>query len=71
MTSIGQIILIDHSGKPTVWPIHKSTVCDAEHLLQAFENAKMMCAYELGMGGTLKLFNTSGELIKEQRGCVA
>tara|TARA_B100000700_G_scaffold49271_1_gene52092 strand:+ start:697 stop:912 length:216 start_codon:yes stop_codon:yes gene_type:complete len=71
MSSIGQIILIDHSGKPTVWPIQKSTICDDDHLLQMFENAKQMCAYELAMGGTLKLFNTLGELIKEQRGCVA
>ena len=65
---IGQVILIDHSGKPVVWPVKKSGNNDLEHLSEIFETAIDMCGYELAMGGTLKLFDSHGNLLREQRG---
>ena len=67
---VGSVILIGHSGEPTVWPVQKSGDDDTAHLLETFESAKKMCTYELAQGGTLKLIDASGAVIKEHRGRV-
>ena len=66
-TIIGSVILIEHSGKPTEWPVRRSGSDDMAHLLEIFETATMMCKSELLEGGTLKLFDTKNNLIKERR----
>ena len=42
-----------------------------ENPLEVFETAKMMCTYELALGGTLKLLDSDGGLVAEHRGRVA
>tara|TARA_B100000214_G_C23915118_1_gene603285 strand:- start:290 stop:505 length:216 start_codon:yes stop_codon:yes gene_type:complete len=65
---IGRIILIEHSGKPMIWPVHRGEVKDDTQLDSYFDRMKTMCAYELALGGCLKLFDMQGNLLKEQRG---
>jgi hypothetical protein len=67
----GSVILIEHSGKPTIWPVQKTGDDDSARLLEVFETAKMMCTYELAQGGTLKLLDSDGGLVAEHRGRVA
>ena len=69
--SVGSVILIEHSGKPTVWPVQRTGDDDEANLLEIFETAKMMCTYELAQGGTLKLLDVEGGLVAEHRGRVA
>jgi hypothetical protein len=64
---IGQILLIEHCGKPTVWDITRSDQDDSARLDEMFNRAVSMCAYELAHGGVLKLVDSSGNIIKEQR----
>jgi len=68
---IGSIILIEHSGKPTVWPVQEAESDDMTHMIETFESSKRMCTYELAQGGTLKLLDGQGNLIREHRGRVA
>ena len=65
---IGRIILIEHCGKPTVWPVERLGDDDSEHLKRTFEKAKEFCSYEIGLGGTLKLFDSANSLVEEYRG---
>ena len=64
---IGNVILIEHDGRPTVWPVKRSGDDDMAHLLEIFETAKNMCFSELSLGGTLKLMDADNNLIKECR----
>ena len=61
------ILLITHAGVPTEWPL-ESDSGDEDALIMSFENARKMCQLELLEGGTLKLFDDSGKLIREARG---
>ena len=45
------ILLISHKGVPTEWPVAQAT------LGETFERLKNMCAYELSMGGSLKMLD--------------
>ena len=63
--TVGSVLLIEHSGKPTEWTVQKTGDDDMAHLLEIFETAKVMCNYEILMGGRLKLFSSCGDLIKE------
>ena len=65
---VGEVILITHEGKPTVWPVKRAGDDDMAHLLEIFETAINMCQYELAQGGTLKLLDVDNNLIKEHRG---
>ena len=65
---IGNVILIEHDGRPTVWPVKRSGDDDMTHLLEIFETAKSMCFSELRLGGTLKLMDVDNNIIKECRG---
>ncbi len=64
---IGNVILIEHDGRPTVWPVERSGADDKIHLLEVFETARRMCYSELRLGGTLKLMDADNNLIKEYR----
>jgi hypothetical protein len=64
----GHVLLVTHSGVPTEWPIQRSGADDIEHLLEVFETARNMCQLELLDGGTLKLFDKDGKLLREVRG---
>jgi hypothetical protein len=69
MKTIGSIILIEHSGKPTVWQVHESkTIDDLQVLLGMFEKTKQLCSYELSLGGTVKLFDNNNIMLAEQTG---
>ena len=68
--SIGKILLVEHSGKPTEWPVYKAGNDDMKSLLEVFDRVLMMCTYELAMGGTLRLIDSTGKTIREQRGRV-
>ncbi len=66
--TIGTVILVEHSGRPTVWPVKRSGQDDRAHLLEIFETAKSMCRTEVAEGGTLKLMDAENNLIDEWRG---
>ena len=61
------ILLITHAGVPTEWPLEPGS-SDKDSLIMSFEKARKMCQLELLEGGTLKLFDDRGELIREARG---
>ena len=65
---IGEVILVNHEGRPTVWTVQRSGDDDRAHLLEIFETAISMCQYELAQGGTLKLIDADKNLIAEHRG---
>ena len=65
---VGRVILIEHGGTPTVWPVKQTGDDDRAHLLEIFKTAINMCYYELAQGGTLKLLDAQGNVIKEHRG---
>jgi hypothetical protein len=65
---VGRVILIEHSGKPTEWTVRQSGDDNTAHLHEIFETAKTMCAYELALGGTLKLIDKDNVQLDEQRG---
>ena len=56
------ILLISHKGVPTEWPVAQAT------LGETFERLKNMCAYELSMGGSLKMLDADRKVIEEVRG---
>ena len=68
--SIGSVILIEHGGKPTAWPVQATEIDDTKQLLEMFDAAIAMCETELLGGGCLKVFDCENRLIKEQRGFV-
>ena len=68
MKLIGRALLIEHDGRPVEWPIHRSELPDSEHLEETFIRLAKMCSYELHLGGTLRVMDADGKLIKEQRG---
>ena len=65
---VGSVILVTHSGEPTVWSVKRTGEDDRSHLLEIFETAVMMCQLELLEGGTLRLLDADNNVIKEQRG---
>ena len=65
---VGSVVLIKHSGEPTVWPVRKTGEDDLAHLLEIFETAISMCSTELLEGGCLKLLDVDNNVIKEHRG---
>ncbi len=68
MKLIGRALLIEHDGRPVEWPIHRSELPDSEHLEATFTRLVKMCSYELHLGGTLRVTDIDGNLIREQRG---
>ena len=64
---IGQILLVEHCGKPTVWDITENEQDDHARMDEMFNRAVSMCGYELAQGGVSKLVDSSGNIIKEQR----
>ncbi len=65
---VGSVILIKHSGEPTVWPVRQTGSDDLAHLHEIFETAVKMCSTELMEGGCLKLLDADSNVIREQRG---
>ena len=51
-----------------MWPVERLGDDDSEHLKRTFEKAKEFCSYEIGLGGTLKLFDSANSLVEEYRG---
>jgi len=67
---IGSVILVKHSGEPTVWPVRQTGDDNVAHLHEIFKTAIAMCSTELLEGGSLKLLDADNNVIKEQRGAV-
>jgi hypothetical protein len=65
---IGSVLLVEHGGRPTEWPVMWTGDDDTARLKEIFETAKKMCSYEIAMGGCLKLLSPAGELLEEYRG---
>jgi len=66
--TIGTIILVEHSGAPTAWPVTESeTKPDHVQLRDMFESARAMCESELLLGGCLKLVDAQNNLVDETR----
>ena len=62
---VGEVLLIEHDGRPTMWPVNQTGDDDRAHLFEIFETAKKMCVYELSLEGRLKLIDVNGEVLAE------
>ncbi len=65
---IGEVVLLEHGGKvQRRWTVRRSGEDDTTQLLALLDLAETLCDKELRAGGSLKLYNTDGNLVKEIR----